>query len=286
MTTNTPLVIYHAPCIDGITAAWACRKAHPDWDFRPQSHGGDFLIMDAIHRDVYLLDFTFPRQDMVSLACVANSITVLDHHKTAMESMENFADVLHDLHLTLPVNLIYDMQRSGAMMAWDHFHPGERAPELVRYVQDHDLWTKALPNTDEVHATLSSYDQTFENWDLLEREHLSGLIADGMAILRKNRADIKLLISEGKRQAEIAGHLVPVVNAPPKLASEICHAMAGGVPFAASYYDTAGGRLWSLRSRKDEDGIDVGEIARQLGGGGHKHAAGFRSDLNWAGDNA
>lgn len=31
---------------------------------------------------------------------------------------------------------------------------------------------------------------------------------------------------------------------------------------------------YSLRSR--EGGVDVSEIAKQFGGGGHKHAAGFR----------
>jgi uncharacterized protein len=44
-------------------------------------------------------------------------------------------------------------------------------------------------------------------------------------------------------------------------------------PFAACYWDVPNGQVFSLRSC--ENGVDVSEIAKQFGGGGHKHAAGF-----------
>ena len=50
--------------------------------------------------------------------------------------------------------------------------------------------------------------------------------------------------------------------------------MSIGEPFAASYYDVKDGRIYSLRSQPE--GIDVSEIAKAMGGGGHKHAAGFK----------
>jgi nanoRNase/pAp phosphatase (c-di-AMP/oligoRNAs hydrolase) len=50
--------------------------------------------------------------------------------------------------------------------------------------------------------------------------------------------------------------------------------MGEGKPFAACYWDTPGGRVFSLRSAND--GLDVSEIAAKFGGGGHKHASGFR----------
>ena len=50
--------------------------------------------------------------------------------------------------------------------------------------------------------------------------------------------------------------------------------MSEGEPFAACYYETAKGRVYSLRSR--EGGVDVSVIASLFGGGGHKNAAGFR----------
>jgi oligoribonuclease NrnB/cAMP/cGMP phosphodiesterase (DHH superfamily) len=56
------------------------------------------------------------------------------------------------------------------------------------------------------------------------------------------------------------------------------HIMGKGEPFAACYWDTPGWRVFSLRS---EDGAqDVSEVAAKFGGGGHKHAAGFKLPLD------
>lgn len=87
--------------------------------------------------------------------------------------------------------------------------------------------------------------------------------------------------------------IVPVANLPYTLTSDAGHALCGRsftgkIPepqpddmylksvhlFAAVYWDTPEGRVFSLRSR--DDGADVGEIAKLYGGGGHAHAAGFR----------
>ena len=52
-----------------------------------------------------------------------------------------------------------------------------------------------------------------------------------------------------------------------------CEKMAKGKPFAACYWDTPKGRVFSLRS--SDDGADVSEVAKQYGGGGHRNASGF-----------
>mgnify|MGYP001450666450 FL=1 len=71
---------------------------------------------------------------------------------------------------------------------------------------------------------------------------------------------------------DIAGYQVPCVNTN-SLASEIGNDLAKGQPFAAMYCDNADKRIFSLRS--DVDGVDVANIAKLFGGGGHFHAAGF-----------
>ena len=73
---------------------------------------------------------------------------------------------------------------------------------------------------------------------------------------------------------EVEGHDVPVVNTGIYI-SETLHELAKGEAFAAAYSDVSETeRVYSLRSAPD--GEDVGEIARKLGGGGHRHAAGFK----------
>ena len=72
----------------------------------------------------------------------------------------------------------------------------------------------------------------------------------------------------------MAGVDVPTLNAPYFYSSDAGHIMGKGEPFAVCYWDTPEGRVFSLRS---EDGAqDVSEVAAKFGGGGHKHAAGFK----------
>ena len=52
------------------------------------------------------------------------------------------------------------------------------------------------------------------------------------------------------------------------------HLLGKGEPFAATFFYDGEGYVFSLRS--DDNGLDVSEIAKQYGGGGHKHAAGFK----------
>ncbi|MNH03662.1 hypothetical protein D3C79_629310 [compost metagenome] len=77
-----------------------------------------------------------------------------------------------------------------------------------------------------------------------------------------------------KRRLVIAGHDVPVASLPYTLTSDAGHLMSQGELFAACYWDTPEGRVFSLRS--NDDGLDVSEIAKQYGGGGHRNASGFR----------
>lgn len=87
-----------------------------------------------------------------------------------------------------------------------------------------------------------------------------------------------------KRQVRmvIGGQEIWVANIPYTLTSDAGNLMARGEPFAACYWDTPNGRVFSLRSTKD--GADVSAIAKSYGGGGHVNASGFQMPLGWEGD--
>src|SRR5271169_5753810 len=79
--SRKPLVIYHADCIDGLTAAWVARRSLHDADLHPASHGSS--PPDMTGRDVYMLDFAYPRPVMEVIARQVQTLVLLDHHKTA-----------------------------------------------------------------------------------------------------------------------------------------------------------------------------------------------------------
>lgn len=263
---KTPIVIYHGNCQDGFTAAWACWLAHPDWEFVPGVYGEN--PTDVSDRDVYLLDYSYKRPVLLAMAETANSITILDHHKTAEAE-------LNGLLGNGKFFGTFDMNHSGAVLSWKHFHPNTDVPIIVQHVEDRDLWLFNLKDTRVISAALFSYPYDFTIWsEIVEYGNLYDLAWEGTAIERKHHKDIAELVAKCRYRDTIGGVEVWVANLPYTLASDACNLMcANENTFAASYYDTETQRIFSLRS--NPNGMDVSEIARQYGGGGHKHAAGF-----------
>lgn len=262
-----PLIFYHASCPDGFCAAWIARKAVGSGaTFKPVRHNEGIPQGTEIKgRDIFVLDFAFPRKLTEQLAREAKSFLVLDHHKTAKEELGD----LPYCH--------FDMDKSGARMAYEYFDTkGFMALTawLVDYVEDRDLWRWQLPQSQEVSAAIGSYPRTFAGWDEMASCGLETLKSEGVAILRYKRQIVEHAVA-GAVEHEMAGHRIRVANVTPmNLLSEVAHELAKGRPFAAVYYIFEGRKYWSLRSTKD-GGVDVSQIARSFGGGGHKNAAGF-----------
>lgn len=280
------LCIYHGNCADGFGAAWAVRKALGDGvEFVAGVYQSD--PPDVTNRDVVLVDFSYKRDVLVRLAERARTVLVIDHHKSAVEDLAEFRryspQTGYEPGMILfatqqasgwPIETYFDLNRSGAGLAWDFFHPHSVRPRLIDHIEDRDLWRFALPGTREIQAALFSHPYDFELWDRLMATDTNELRAEGVAIERKHFKDIGELLAASKRRMRIGGHDVPVANLPYTMSSDAGHKMAQGEPFAACYLDTPHGRSFSLRST--DAGLDVSEIAKQYGGGGHRNAAGFR----------
>jgi len=272
---QAPLVIYHANCLDGFGAAYAAYKYFSQANKNPcefvaASHGDE--PPDCADKHVYIVDFAYKRPQLKQICQAAKQVTIIDHHVSAEKDLQG----LEQEHANL--TLIFDMQYSGAVLSWQYFHAGHPTPELLLHVQDLDLWQFQLSGSSDVNAALSSYPFEFEHWDTLvqEPQQLAQIMQDGQAINRY----LHQLINSHKRKAHIGnilGYKVPIVNCPKVIASQLLHELAEDYPFAAGYQDKGLKRSWSLRSR--EDGTNVAEIAEHFGGGGHVHAAGFRTFL-------
>lgn len=286
--SSVPLCIYHAFCADGFGAAWVVRKffGSDQVDFHAASYGQP--PPDVSGRDVIMVDFSYKRSVIDTMRADANSILILDHHKTAEDDLRGLPTP-DDQYFrdNMGVSALFDMNRSGAGLAWDYFYPGTPRPKLINHIEDRDLWRFNLPRTREIQANIFSYPYDFPVWDGLFKNAESDVglewIADqGAAIERKHHKDVAELVGASKRRMVIGGHDVPVANLPYTLTSDAGHLMCAGEPFAACYLDTPDGRTFSLRST--DDGMDVSEIAKRYGGGGHRNAAGFKMPIGWEGE--
>jgi oligoribonuclease NrnB/cAMP/cGMP phosphodiesterase (DHH superfamily) len=277
-TMDRPLVIYHGNCADGFSAAWCF--------WRKYGTGADYVSgvyqqdpPDVTGRDVYLVDFSYKRAMVEQMLKSAKTVTLIDHHKTAIDELRPLAQ-----QLEMPNNdgqgvnfgWFCDLNRSGATLAWDYLFPGEDRPLLLGHVEDRDLWRFKLPGTREIQAFVFSHEYSFEMWDKLmsaDQVELLKMTAAGAAIERKHHKDVAELVAVCKRRMVIGSHDVPVASLPYTMVSDAAHLMALGEPFAACYWDTANGRVFGLRAT--DDGVDVSDVAKMYGGGGHAKAAGF-----------
>jgi oligoribonuclease NrnB/cAMP/cGMP phosphodiesterase (DHH superfamily) len=264
-----PLCIYHGCCADGFTAAWVVWTWYGEGqvEFHAATHGES--PPEVSDREVYVVDFSYPRPAMEAMARHATKLTVLDHHRTAAQDLEGL--IRHDG----VVDGVFDMEKSGCLLTWEWFFTGMRPPPALLAVNDRDLWTFERPWTREIFSALTSYPYAFETWEtLMGDDRLDALRQEGIALERKQQKDIAEIIAAGRHLITLAGHTVPACNVPSLWASDAGHMMAPGHPFAACFWIDGEQIAFSLRSAPD--GLDVSEIAKQFGGGGHSHAAGFK----------
>ncbi len=261
---SVPLVIYHADCVDGFTAAWAAwRRLRDGAEYLPAQHGN--APPEVSGRDVVLLDFAYPRAVTLALAEQAHSLLVLDHHKTALEELGDLPFVK------------LDMEQSGAGLAWRHFHPDEPVPPLVLAVEDGDLWRHALPDTRAIYLRLSFEPRTFWNWEEIAEQTSTEagyrtFAAEGRLLQEERDFEVERLLMQ-RYDVTLEGEKGLAAEGPAAFRSELGHRLAElSGTFGLVWYSRGGTLHVSLRSIGD---YDVERLARKFGGGGHRNAAGF-----------
>lgn len=290
-------ILYHANCRDGFAAAWAARRLFGhNAEYVPLAHGkipDGFPFKDE---GILFLDICLPREQMLEIQKNAAFLKVYDHHKTAE------ADLL-DFPAAEGTSVVFDMDRSGAGIAWDVIHrvnsptcyecgaratvsnehqPGcpVRRPWFIDYVEDRDLWKFALPDSKPINAFIGTLKLDFKEWDHLEHITPLAATAAGLAVERKVSAYASE-VTKNARMIHTDFGMAAVVNAPQVDISEtLAHLLEirPEADFSVGWWQRADGLFQhGLRSRPDSD-IDVSVIAKTFGGGGHQHAAGFQAD--------
>lgn len=294
---SIPLVVYHAGCMDGAGAALAAYQIYKeDAEYRPTRYGDAIPTDNEVRdREVFVLDFSYPREELIRINKVARILRVIDHHKTAKEDLEGL-DFCR-----------FDMDHSGAVLAWKYIvglgdTKNVFLPPVIQYIEDRDLWKWELPMSREISAALAATGALSDfrklipylNWEKQgdgSRTLKRALQQDGTAILSAEKGMVSR-ITKIAEPVMLCGHRIMVAMTP-VLQSEVGEALAtesinqGGSGIGACCFRDGRTKEWivSLRSRSDGQtkAPDVSNIARNFGGGGHAQAAGFRCQhLPWS----
>lgn len=267
------IVVYHADP-DGFCAAWLASLAFPnDHELIPLSisnkHKTEFNFTG---KDVILADISFPWETTIEFRKSANSLIVIDHHKTALRELSNFP------------SCIIDLTKSSARLMYEYLkklQPKSKALEVtewvVDYVNDRELWKHELLNTRAINAAIQSLPFAPEHWTSFACDGMTAATTIGLPILRYINLNIEKHLNHCSPM-RLIGYNAKTCNCTAvKIWSDLLHTMLisdNSIDIAVAWCDTTDNRrIYSLRSRKN--GPDVEEIARSFGGGGHEHAAGF-----------
>ena len=269
-----PLVIYHGRgCPDGFCAAlaaWLFYEGRAEFlglDHDDVKSVADLPALEG--RAVYILDFAFSPAIMREIDARAAKLVMLDHHKSAAEKLTGFECRCGVVH--------FDMSKSGSRLAWEFFQPQRALPDLVRYIEDRDIWVWQYPESAGFLAALDMEAHTFEHWAEIAAytpEQLDFFMARGQAMDEKF-SKLAADIAAGAEPVTFNGQRGLMVNAP-----GVFHSLVGDIlskqsgTFALIWTASKGGVIKvGLRSQRDYDCIP---LAESMGGGGHAQACGFR----------
>ena len=309
-------LLYHANCADGFAAACIARHAllsqgipETAINIAPVNYQDSNQLPVGDHHiqpgdQIIYLDYTPPQETLDAFYAEHSAsmipLTIIDHHSTAAERHGRDKATGFRNGSNPPLfNSWFNLNHSGASLAWPHFFPGKPfIPRAVELIQWRDLGpafdpaNAADPRTADslnLHAYLfRCLPRTFDAWTplLLENpessiQHLAPAIQTGSR-LRTIDACIIAAAVNGPHWLNFHGEEIPAVNGlDAGLISDACTELLRAyptAPFAASWFidPRTGHATYSLRSRRGST-VNVAEIAASMapGGGGHPNAAGF-----------
>lgn len=272
-TTKKIIVFYHDD-LDGFTGAWAAWKKLRDkaeyMELGYDTKNYDF-IFQLEDKEIYMIDYSLKTREMLNLAST-NKVILIDHHLSSKETAG-----------LLPGS-VFDDKHSAAFLSWRYFHGRKKAPLIVLYVQDYDIWKFKLPHSKELTTVLNLHSFNFKVWEKISRmfqdkNKRKELVKKGQAIVDYQKYLIGDLAGRGQ-EVVFEGHNAVAVNSP-FLSSEIgnhIYTKTGKIGVVWSYKGKDKPKIHvSLRGNGK---INLSELAKKFGGGGHKASAGFAIERN------
>ena len=274
-------VLFHDDS-DGYASALAAKLTHAwkDAIYISVQYGQSFPSQVPLvpTTKILIVDFSYKREILEDIYAKVESLLVIDHHKTAQEDLKD-----------LPY-AVFDMEESGATLTWKYFHD-DAVPDLFKFVGDRDLWRFQYPesrwlehgiNASGRAKDLTYWEQLFEFPGALEQTLTVG------KVLQENVDGIcKSFVKAGKYATRTLPDLFRI-DKPVKFAlfnnttlisemSEAVYKADDSLDFVMSYFilPTTAEVVFSLRAAKNKT-LDMGQLAKCFGGGGHPKAAGFK----------
>ncbi len=276
--------VYHSRDMDGFTSGAIVKYKYPDAIMIGYDYG-EPLPWELIKKtdEVIMIDVSLPMPDMEQLVDSCSKVTWIDHHISAYKDYK--ASSLYNSGKNIVV--VFNNEISACEGGWKYFFPDTQMPYAVQLLGEYDTWRNkdlkhwaniVLPFQFGMRVECNS-PKTFpksllSQSDAENTDAIKNIIKTGKTILQYqaqvNEAQCKAAFDfefEGLRAICLNSRgfnsdVFKSVYDPMKHDIMICFAVG------------MKGWTFSLYSTKDE--VDCSVLAKKMGGGGHKKAAGFQ----------
>lgn len=274
--------IYHSRDLDGWMSGAIVKLLYPNveligWDY------GQLLPEIDTESQVIMVDISFPKEAMIELSQV-NGLIWIDHHISAITDIGNVRNLWGGSQA---------INKAACELTWEYFFPEGKIPEIVRLLGRYDCF--GHKGTDEELKVLEFQYGARQEITNVNEAYSMLLIAQGRGdwsfdadlcegIHIKGKSIYSYLCSEAKQSYKkifpiiIDGHKFACIN------QERFNPVNFGIDYHTDGYDgfacfwyQDGKFTYSLYN--DNGLVDCSVIAKNRGGGGHKGASGFRSEI-------
>ncbi len=293
------VVLYHRGCNDGTTAAWCAKRVLGDRAIYLKYQYGEKVPPHVKGKHLILVDLSMPVEQLRKLRDddVVKSIMIIDHHKSALPLTEEFQYCsTFEQYLKYCSNTkgfigqFITMNRCGAVLSHLFFTNYDNAdltpegpskdllPELLRYIEDYDLWVHQYTITEPLNRWMIDGGVTIEDLETLHTLDgkfvgLNNALMIGEAYSKYNQDIVKSVTRGYIQEIDYLGHKAALVNGPHHLRNNVGDALVEDYLFVACYTERANRTVFSLRAKKGR--FDVSALCERYDGGGHADAAAF-----------
>ena len=278
------LGIYHSKDTDGHFSGAVLKYKYPDielsgWDYRDEVPSFESM---KEYDEVILIDITFPF-DILKKLGTRTKLTVIDHHISFKKQVDDFP-------FPLSFEYIYDDKLSACELGFKHYFG--YVPPIVELVGKYDTWrangtpeweTSVLPLKYFLYGRVNKPEDVKDYWFISAEELYYEDILDEMIEIGKSIMEYEKKMDESKAtsyafEKEVYNGLKALCINTNFMSSDTLASK-----FDSSKHDLMigfayNGRNWGISLRSIGDKVDVSQIAKTRGGGGHSQSAGFQVD--------
>lgn len=304
------LGIYHSKDTDGHFSGAVLKYKYPDidllgWDYKDELPNLDEIV--ANYEEVILIDVTFPLNVLINLG-IDVKVVVIDHHvsffKTVFDEvntmvngeLDNFkydpesTEVWKVIRANLPFEYIYDGKLSACELGYRYYFGF--VPPVLQRVGEYDTWRgngtedwekTILPVKYSLYGKVSSPLDVIPEWFTTNpnasEKMIYDLVYEGKSVMKYERKMDESKTNSYAFEKKVYGGLTALCMNTNFFSSETMISKFDKDKHDLMIGFAYNGRNWGVSLRSVENGdstIDVSEIAKARGGGGHESSSGFQ----------